>query len=146
MVLDRVNPTTKAREQVRSLASARELVYEDASRRATYTGDARVNGSEGDLSADRIEMYLAEGGSEMERLEGYGAVTVRTPEGRKASGTRLTYRAATDEYEMTGAPATYEDESGETTGNSLTFSRSTDRIVVDGKGLRRTELKRVIKR
>ena len=146
MVLDRVNPTTKAREQVRSLASGRELVYEDASRRATYTGDARLNGSEGDLSADRIEMYLAEGGSEMERLEGYGAVTVRTPEGRKASGTRLTYRALTDEYEMTGAPATYEDESGETTGNSLTFSRSTDRIVVDGKGLRRTELKRVIKR
>ena len=146
MVLDRVNPTTKAKEQVRSVATAREMVYEDRVRRATYTGDARLNGSEGDLAADRIEVYLVEGGGQMDRLEGYGAVTIRTPEGRKASGVRLTYRAASDEYELTGSPATYEDESGETTGNSLTFSRSTDRIVVDGKGLRRTELKRVIKR
>ncbi len=145
MVLDRVDPTTKAREQVRSVGSAREFGYEDKNRCATYTGAARLNGAEGDLSADRIEVYLTETGNEMERLEGYGAVTIRTPEGRKASGTRLTYRAASDEYEMTGAPATYEDESGQTTGNSLTFSRSTDRIVVDGKGLRRTELKRVIK-
>jgi lipopolysaccharide export system protein LptA len=81
----------------------------------------------------------------MERLEGYGTVTIRTPEGRKATGARLTYLTATDAYELTGSPATYEDESGQTTGNSLTFSRSTDRIVVDGKGLRRSELKRVIK-
>jgi lipopolysaccharide transport protein LptA len=145
MALERVNAATKAREQVRSVGSGREMVYKDERRCATYTGAARLNGSEGDLAADRIEVYLTEGGDEMERLEGYGAATIRTPEGRKGSGTRLTYRAASDEYEMTGAPATYEDESGETTGNSLTFSRSTDRIVVDGKGLRRTELKRVIK-
>jgi lipopolysaccharide transport protein LptA len=146
MVLVRVNPTTKAKEQTRSVATAREMVYEDRFRRATYTGEARLNGSEGDLAADRIEVYLAEGGGQMERLEGYGAVTTRTPEGRKATGARLTYLAASDEYELTGSPATYEDESGETTGNSLTFSRSTDRMVVDGKGLRRTELKRTIKR
>jgi lipopolysaccharide export system protein LptA len=145
MMLDRVNPTTKAKEQVRSVATAREMVYDDRFRRATYTGEARLNGSEGDLAADRIEVYLAEGGGQMERLEGYGAVTIRTPEGRKATGARLTYLTATDAYELTGSPATYEDESGQTTGNSLTFSRSTDRIVVDGKGLRRSELKRVIK-
>jgi lipopolysaccharide export system protein LptA/urease beta subunit len=145
MVLERVDPTTKAKEQVRSVATAREMVYVDGIRRATYTGDARLNGPEGDLAADRIEVYLAEGCGQIERLEGYGAVTIRTPEGRKATGVRLTYLAATDEYEITGSPATYEDESGETTGNSLTFSRSTDRIVVDGKGLRRTELKRIIK-
>jgi lipopolysaccharide export system protein LptA len=146
MVLDRVNPTTKAKEQTRSVATAREMVYDDRFRRATYTGEARLNGSEGDLAADRIEVYLMEGGGQMERLEGYGAVAIRTPEGRRATGARFTYRAATDEYEVTGSPMTYEDESGETTGNSLTFSRSTDRIVVDGKGLRRTELKRTIKR
>jgi lipopolysaccharide export system protein LptA len=145
MMLDRIDSTTKAKEQVRSVATAREMVYEDRLRRATYTGEARLNGSEGDLTADRIEVYLAEGGSQMERLEGYGAVTIRTPEGRKATGARLSYLTATDEYVLTGSPATYEDESGETTGKSLTFSRSTDRIVVDGKGLRRSELKRVIK-
>ena len=145
MVLERVDPTTKAKEQVRSVATAREMVYVDQIRRATYTGEARLNGPEGDLTADRIEVYLAEGGGQMDRLEGYGAVTILTQEGRKATGTRLTYRAVTDEYEITGSPATYEDESGESTGKILQFWRSTDRIVVDGKGLRRTELKRIIK-
>jgi lipopolysaccharide transport protein LptA len=146
MLLEQVNATTKAKEQVRSLATARDMVYEDKSRRATYTGNAHLNGPEGDLAADRIELFLKEGGNELERLEGYGAVTIRTPDGRTATGARLTYVAAVDEYTMTGTPVTYEDESGETTGNSLTFSRSTDRIVVDGKGQKRTELKRVIKR
>ncbi len=146
MMLNRVDSKSKAKEQGRSVATAREMVYEDRFRRVTYTGEARLNSPEGgDLAANRIEMHLAEGGDQMERLEGYGAVTIRTPEGRTATGARLTYLTATDEYVMTGSPATYEDESGETTGNSLTFSRSTDRIVVDGKGLRRSELKRVIK-
>jgi lipopolysaccharide transport protein LptA len=145
MLIEQVNATTKAKEQVRSIATARDMVYEDKSRRATYTGDARMNGPQGDLAADRIELFLKEGGNELERLEGYGKVTIRTPDGRKASGARLTYVAAADEYTMTGTPVTFEDESGETTGKTLNFSRSTDRIVVDGKGQGRTELKRVIK-
>jgi lipopolysaccharide transport protein LptA len=145
MLLEQVNDATRAKEQVRSVATARDMVYEDKSRRATYTGFAQLNGPNGDLAADRIELFLKEGGNELERLEGYRAVTIRTPDGRNASGARLTYLAAVDEYMMTGTPVTYEDESGETTGKSLIFSRSTDRIVVDGKGQRRTELKRVIK-
>jgi lipopolysaccharide transport protein LptA len=145
MVIEQVNATTKSKERVRSIATARDMVYEDKMRRATYTGNAHLDGPEGELAADRIELFLKEGGHELERLEGYGKVTVRTPDGRKASGARLTYLAASDEYTMTGTPVTFEDESGETTGNSLIFSRSTDRIVVDGKGQRRTELRRVIK-
>jgi lipopolysaccharide transport protein LptA len=146
MILDQVNEKTKAREQVRSVAAAKDLAYDDKSRCATYTGGAHLNGPEGDLAADRIELFLKEGGSEVERLEAYTSVTLRTPDGRKASGNRLTYVAAREQYDMTGAPAKLEDESGETTGNSLTFFRSTDRIVVDGKEQRRTELKRGIKR
>jgi lipopolysaccharide transport protein LptA len=145
MIIEQVSGATKAKEQVRSIATAREMVYEDVSRRAIYTGDARLNGPQADLTADRIELFLKEGGNELERLEGYGKVVIRTPDGRKASGARLTYLAEADEYAMTGTPVTFEDESGETTGKTLNFSRSTDRIVVDGKGQRRTELNRVIK-
>jgi lipopolysaccharide transport protein LptA len=146
MVIEQVNAATKAREPVRSVATARQMVYKDTSHLVTYAGEAHLDGPQGDLAADRIELFLKAGGRELERLEGYGNVKIRTPEGRTATGARLTYVAAADEYTMTGTPVTYEDESGETTGNSLTFSRSTDRIVVDGKGQRRTELKRVIKR
>jgi lipopolysaccharide export system protein LptA len=79
-------------------------------------------------------------------LEAYTTVTIRTPDGRRASGKRLTYLAVNEQYDMLGSPVKLEDESGETTGNSLTFFRSTDRIIVDGKEQRRTELKRGIKR
>jgi lipopolysaccharide export system protein LptA len=122
------------------------MVYDDSVRRATYTGTARLNGPDGDLAADKIEIYLLENGSEVERLEAYAAVTLRMPDGRRGSGARLTYVAKDAQYDMAGTPVTLEDESGQTTGNSLTFYRSADRIVVDGKEQRRTEVKRGIKR
>ena len=105
-----------------------------------------MNGPDGDLAADKIEIYLLEGGSEVDHLEAYTGVKLRTPDGRKANGNRLTYVAKNEQYDMAGSPVTLEDESGQTTGNSLIFFRSTDRIVVDGKEQRRTELKRGIKR
>ncbi len=146
MLFDQVNAKTKEKEQVRSVMTADTLVYEDATRRATYTGGAHMNGPEGDLAGDRIVLFLSEGGNEVERMEADGAVTLRTPDGRKAAGTHLTYHAANEQYDMLGKPVTLDDESGETMGNSLTFFRSTDRIIVDGKEQKRTELKRGIKR
>jgi LPS export ABC transporter protein LptC/lipopolysaccharide transport protein LptA len=146
LVLDQVNQKSKAKETTKSVATAKDMVYDDSVRRATYTGTARLIGPDGDLAADKIEIYLQENGSEMDRLEAYTGVTLRTPDGRRASGVRLTYLAATEQYDMAGAPVKLEDESGQTTGNSLTFFRSADRIVVDGKEQRRTELKRGIKR
>jgi lipopolysaccharide export system protein LptA len=146
LLLEQVNEKTKARETVKSVATANDMVYDDSVRRATYTGSARLNGPDGDLAADKIEIYLLENGSEVERLEAYAAVTLRMPDGRRGSGARLTYVAKDAQYDMAGTPVTLEDESGQTTGNSLTFYRSADRIVVDGKEQRRTEVKRGIKR
>jgi lipopolysaccharide transport protein LptA len=146
LVLEQVNAKTKAKEPVKSVATAKDMVYDDSVRRATYTGTARLNGPDGDLAADKIEIYLQEGGSEIDHLEAYTGVTLRTPDGRRAAGSRLTYLASDEQYDMAGTPVTLEDESGQTTGNSLRFFRSTDRIVVDGKEQKRTELKRGIKR
>jgi lipopolysaccharide transport protein LptA/LPS export ABC transporter protein LptC len=146
MPFDQVNGKTKAKEQVRSVASAPEMVYEDTTRSVTYAGGAHLNGQQGDLVADRIVLFLEEGGRKVDRLEAEGAISLRTPEGRKATGRHLTYHSADEQYDMVGTPVKLNDEFGETTGNSLTFFRSADRIVVDGKEQKRTELKREIKR
>ncbi|HSK10757.1 MAG TPA: LptA/OstA family protein, partial [Vicinamibacterales bacterium] len=146
MSLEQVDDRTKKPEKVRSVATADDLVYEEARRRALYSGNARLNGPQGDLAADRIEIYLREGGSQVERLEAYpapggGTVSIKTPDGRQATGSRLTYLAADERYEMAGAPVRIVEECRETTGKTLTFFRSADRIVVDGNEQTRTEVK-----
>jgi hypothetical protein len=49
----------------------------------------------------------------------------------------MTYFAADERYVMTGAPVTIVDECGrETSGGTLTFYKTVDRIVVDGGPVR----------
>jgi lipopolysaccharide export system protein LptA len=142
MTLLQVNEKTKAKEQVQSIATAKDMVYTDEARLATYTGGAHLNGPQGDLAADKIELFLKEGGSEVDRLEAYTSVSLKTPEGRKASGgQRLTYVETDQRYTMTGPLVKIEEECRETTGKTLTFFRSADRILVDGNEQKRTETK-----
>ena len=63
--------------KVSSIASAKDLHYEDALRRATYTTDAHVNGPQGDLRAVKIELYLVEGGGSLEKAEAYDQVSAQ---------------------------------------------------------------------
>ncbi|HEY3381389.1 MAG TPA: LptA/OstA family protein [Vicinamibacterales bacterium] len=141
MLLEQVNDKTKAKERVHSVATAKALAYDDKLRRATYTGAAHLTGPQGDLTADRIELFLKESGNEVDRLEAYVNVAMRTPDNRKASGARLTYLSAEERYDMTGLPVRIEEECRETIGKSLTFFKSADRIIVDGNEERRTETK-----
>jgi lipopolysaccharide export system protein LptA len=136
-VLDQVDEKTQQPTKVPSIASANDLHYEDALHRATYTTDAHVNGPQGDCHAVRILMYFAESGNTLERAEAYEKVTVLS-EGRTARGAQMTYFAADERYFMVGAPVTIVEECRETTGKTLTFWRSTDRIVVDGNDTIRT--------
>ncbi|MBI4486547.1 MAG: LPS export ABC transporter periplasmic protein LptC, partial [Acidobacteria bacterium] len=48
----------KQKERVRSIASAAAFSYDEGLRRATYTGGAHVSGLQGDLTAEKIELYL----------------------------------------------------------------------------------------
>jgi LPS export ABC transporter protein LptC len=140
-----------------SVGRAEEIRYDDEARRLTYEGiaaplaiastasttppgrmsagvPARLSGPQGDLTAARIVVVLAKEESRMDRLEAYGAVTLRL-DTRVATGTRLTYHAADDRYVMAGAPAApvrVVEPCRETTGNTLIFFKSSDRIVVDG--------------
>jgi LPS export ABC transporter protein LptC/lipopolysaccharide transport protein LptA len=129
------------KEQVRSIGSAKDFSYDDAARRATYTGDAHLSGPEGDTTAARIELYLKESGDEIDRAEAYEGVTLRE-QNRKTTGSRLTYHADEQRYVVTGTPVSIVDECGrETVGSTLTFFRTTDSIIVDGNEQVRTQSK-----
>jgi lipopolysaccharide export system protein LptA len=124
-----------------SLASAKDLKYDDETRRLTYTGDAHLSGPDGDMTAGRIELYLKPSGSEVDRAEAYDGVTLRE-QGRRTAGNRLSYAAAEEKYVVTGTPVSITDTCGrENVGRTLTFIKSTDVIVLDGNGEVRTQNK-----
>jgi lipopolysaccharide export system protein LptA len=53
---------------------------------------------------------------------------------RRASGDHLVYTAADDKYVLTGGPPSiFDAEQGKITGDSLTFYRHDDRVLVEGK-------------
>lgn len=123
-----------------SIARAAEFRYDDAARRATYTTGAQLTGPQGELRADRIELLLAAGSRQLERLDGYAAVTMRVDR-RVAKGTRLTYFAADERYLMNGTPVQMVEGCRETAGRTLTFFRTADRILIDGNEEKRTQTK-----
>jgi lipopolysaccharide export system protein LptA len=124
-----------------SVATSKDFKYEDVERRLTYTGDAHMNGPEGDMKAAKIELYLKPSGDELERAEAYDALTLREQE-RTTTGSRLTYTTADEKYVVTGAPVTIVDQcERETTGKTLTFIKATDSIVIDGNQQIRTQTK-----
>ena len=104
---------------------------------------ALLSGPQGDLRADRIEVVLAQGASRVERLEAYTNVNARV-DTRIATGARLTYYADDERYVLVGAspvPVKVVDSCRETSGKTLTFFKTADRIIVDGNEEIRTQTK-----
>jgi LPS export ABC transporter protein LptC len=143
MVLDQVDKDKK-KERVRNMGASKEFKYEDAMHLATYTGEVHLNGPSGDIIAEKFEAYLTESGQELERAEAYdttNSLTLRE-QGRKTTGTHLTYTSADEIYVVTGLPVAIVDQcSRETKGRTLTFHKSTDTIQVDGNDRARTQTK-----
>ncbi len=131
-----------------TIATANELIYDDAERRARYTGTARMVGDQGDLRGERLELYFDESGRGLSRLEGFDGVRFALkarPGGgpRWGNGARLTYFAADERYVLSGPRATVVEridaqQCRETTGRTLTFFTSTDSVVVDSDNNSRT--------
>jgi lipopolysaccharide export system protein LptA len=104
---------------------------------------ALLSGPQGDLRADRIEVVLAREASRIERLEAYTNVNARV-DTRIATGGRLTYYADDERYVLVGAspvPVRVVDTCRETSGKTLTFFKTADRIIVDGNEEIRTQTK-----
>ena len=107
MVFDEIDTATRKKQAVQTTATGDRLVYDEARLVATYTtgatAKAHLVGSQGDVTADRIELFMKEGSRELDRAEADGNVTVI--EGlRTATGQHLTYTPADQTYVMTGAP------------------------------------------
>jgi LPS export ABC transporter protein LptC len=124
-----------------SIATARDLKYEDAERHLIYTGNAHMAGPEGDMTASRIELFLKPSGDELERAEAYENLTLRE-QNRETKGSKLVYTTENETYVITGAPVKIVDQcQRETVGKTLTFNKGTDNIVVDGNSEIRTQTK-----
>jgi hypothetical protein len=123
------------------------MQYDDAERKLTYRGAAHVNGSEGDVKAGRIEMFLAEHTTEVAKAEAYDDVTAQLEGGYTLTGTHLTYLADQHLYLAQGKPVRMlevkPDGCRETVGTALTFNRSTDSITVDGTEANRSRARPV---
>ena len=132
MVLQEGKAQTK--ERLRSNGAAKEFKYEESLRRATYTGDASLVDTRGDLRAAIIELYLKPSGDEIDRVEARQRVALTMVEkNRRATGDELKYFSAEERYEVTGTPVTIIDECARRSeGLKLTFFRSTDRITLNG--------------
>jgi lipopolysaccharide export system protein LptA len=62
-----------------------------------------------------------------------GNVLVTEP-GRRAQGQKLVYTASDDKFVMTGGPpCIFDAERGKITGDSLTFFKADDRVLVVGE-------------
>jgi lipopolysaccharide transport protein LptA len=121
-----------------TIGSSEAFAYDEAKRLATYEGKAQISGPQGDVSGEKIELFLKEGVNELERAEAYGpngAVQVREAN-RLAKGSHLTYTAADDRYLMIGSPVEIIEESKGTCrmtqGTSVTFNRASERATIEG--------------
>ena len=95
------------------------------------------------MRADRIDVVLAEGSSATERLDASGGVSLRLG-AKRGTSQRLTYVASEQRYELGGTaalPVSVVEGCRATTGKTLIFYRSTDRILVDGNEEIRTQTK-----
>lgn len=125
----------KPSEPKPTITVADELLYEDARHRATYTGRAHMSGPTGDVTGDKIELFLAEQGGQLERAEADGNVVSRQ-DNRRAYGRHLTYLAKEELYTMTGSPVRLYEQTPTncriTEGTTLIFDRSLSTSTASG--------------
>lgn len=143
MFFEEEDSATKKKRLVQTTATGDTLVYEDAKRLATYTtgpsAKAHVVGTQGDVTADAIQLFLKEGANELERAEADGHVVVK--EGfRTATGTHLTYTPANETYVMHGTPVQIEERASATDckiteGSVLNFRRTNVDVRINGNGV-----------
>jgi lipopolysaccharide export system protein LptA len=129
-------PATPGKPAVEpTVTKADDFLYEDAKHRATYTGNAHMSGPNGDVTADKIQLFMAEEGGELERAEADGNVISRK-DTRRAYGKHLTYVAKDGLYTMTGTPVKLYDQTATncriTEGTTLIFDRGMNTSTASG--------------
>ena len=121
------------------------LTYNDSERKAHFEGNVIAKGQDATLTANTADAYLkpAEEGwdrpqagmgtGRLDRLIGTGHVVIVQPT-RRAKGDRVVYTTEDDKYVLTGnLPSIFDAERGTATGDSLTFYKRDDRVLVEGE-------------
>jgi lipopolysaccharide export system protein LptA len=132
---------------------ADKLTYTDEERRARYSGNVFAKTADSTISAQQLDVYLkqaepqgeaqtakkgvlipaTEGPSKVDHMVAEGKVVVTEPN-RRAVGDKLIYTADDDKYYLTGkAPSIFDATRGTVWGDSLTFYRRDDRVLVESK-------------
>ncbi len=127
---------TGAKTQKASEISATQLVYTDAARTAVYTGGAKLDTPTGEsLQGDQVTLTLEPSDRKLKTAVAVasdgGQVRILLLEQRQAIGSRATYTAATDSYQVRGSLAAFivpaPDRAGEcnvVSGSELDFKRT----------------------
>jgi lipopolysaccharide export system protein LptA len=124
------------------------LNYADAERKILLDGGVTAKGSDTTLAAQQMTVFLrsrseSQAGAgpatpgQVERIVAEGKVVITQPT-RHATGDRLMYTAVEDKFVLTGGssggiPSIFDAERGKITGDSLTFYRHDDRVLVEGR-------------
>jgi lipopolysaccharide export system protein LptA len=106
---DAAKPAKPATKPDPTITQAADMLYVDDKHRATYTGGVHMNGPDGDMTSDKLDLYFAEQGGDLERAEADGNV-VSKQVNRRAFGKHLSYGAKEGLYTMTGVPAMVYDD------------------------------------
>jgi lipopolysaccharide export system protein LptA len=125
------------------ITSAR-LNYADSERRIFLDGGVIAKESDATMTGQQMTVFLlprseSKAGTnpampgQVDRIIAENRVVITQPT-RHAAGERLVYTAADDKYVLTGGPPSiFDAERGKTTGDSLTFYRHDDKVLVEGR-------------
>jgi lipopolysaccharide export system protein LptA len=120
------------------------LNYADAERKVFLDGGVTVKATDATMTGEQMTVFLlprsqSKPGTnrsmpgQVERIIAEKKVVITQPT-RHATGERLVYTSADDKFVLTcGPPSIFDAERGETTGDSLTFYRTDDRVLVEGR-------------
>ncbi|HEV3214915.1 MAG TPA: LptA/OstA family protein, partial [Vicinamibacterales bacterium] len=137
--VETIDAGTKEKQTAIADGTGDEMLYDDASRKATFKKAAHLNSPDGDITANAIVVSLAKEGNSVERLEAEGALTLKETD-RVTTGDKLLYVLADNEsYTVVGKPARMVEKGCHVnTGTSLNFEKSTDKLRIDGNEETRT--------
>jgi lipopolysaccharide export system protein LptA len=120
------------------------LTYNDSERKVFLNGGVTAKGSDATVTSQEMTVYLLPRSQtqgqkgvatpgQVERLIAEKQVVIVQP-ARHGNGDKLVYTSADDKFVLSGnSPSIFDAERGKTTGDSLTFYRLDDRVLVEGR-------------
>jgi len=120
---------------------AGSLLYSSADHRVRLTQGVSAHSSQGHISAQAVDLFLAsgrEGNQQVSRALATGNVVIQQGD-RRGTAAQAEYTAAEGKFVLSGGqPTLYDASRGTTTGRELTFFFADDRIVIDSEQGSRT--------